>query len=794
MKKIPFLLSLVGGFFIILISIYGFSLLRQRRDLPHGIKELIQKEDAKLVQVDDIGIERKMDMEFILSQKTIGEQSTFLIEIDGKIEKKEAKFVYYYSQSFFPLIYLIIGIFCFIIAIVVFLLRAEDIRARIYYWASFSFASAVTISGGFYCLREEWLSYIPGVLYYLCYPLAAALLLHFSLSFSKRRLKISKLIIYSPALIFIGILETTFLHSGLNSSIETHRIYESAFYVFRGYLVLFVLLAMLYLIMSYRKTALEEEKAQIKWIFYGLFIGLVPFILLYQLPLVVGTNPLVSQEFSNAFFIFIPVAFAFSIVRFKLMNIEFVINRSIVYSILTVFTVSIYLFSVYLLGNIFSKFFSARETTVSLIGALAAAAAFNPARKKIQAFVDKAFFRMSYDYRKSILSFNERAHKMASSDHLTDFFLLKLKKTLPMEHIGVFIYLLVSGKKKLLIAKNGKEELASLTSLSLDSEKILAKKKAVRTEEDIDFSKESLLEEKNLELVIPLSFRTTAMTGYVSLGKKKSGEKFSRDDLELLLTISRELALNLERIRLQEEVFEERAEREKLDELNRLKTEFVSSVSHELRTPMSSIRGLAEVLQAGKIKDKAKQDELISLVADESGRLSRFLHNILDFGKIEQQAKTYNFQNAEIQSVVREVTKIFQYRLESDGFVLKTILPENPLFLEIDKDAVKQALTNLIDNAIKYSSDKKDIMIQVAEKEKQVEIQVKDKGLGIPTEEREKIFEGFYRHSEASRHSPKGVGLGLKIVKHIMEAHKGEVKVESQPSKGSAFSLIFPKP
>jgi len=794
MKKIPFFLSLVGGFFIILISIYGFSLLRQRRGLPLEIKDLIEKADAKLIQVDDMRIERKMDMEFILSQKTIGEQSTFLIEIDGKIEKKKAKFGYYYFQSIFPLIYLFIGVFCFIIAIVVFLLRAEDKRARIYYWASFAFASAVIISGGFYCLRRDWLSYVPGILYYFCYPLAPALLLHFSLSFSKIKLKISKLIIYSPALIFIGVLETAFLYSGLNSSIEAHSVYEIAFFVFRGYLVLFVLWAILNLIISHRKASLEEEKAQIKWIFYGLFVGLVPFVLLYQLPLAIGINPLLSEEFSNAFFIFIPVAFAFSIIKFKLMDIELVINRSIVYSILTVFTVSIYLFSVYLLGNIFSKFFSARETTVSLIGALVAAAVFNPARKKIQAFVDKSFFRMSYDYRKSILSFNERAHKMASSDHLADFFLLKIKKTLPLEHIGVFVNLLASGKQKLLIAKNGKENLASLTSLSLDSEKILAKKKAVRTEEDMDFSRESLLEEKKLELIIPLSFRTAALTGCVSLGKKRSGERFTRDDLELLLTMARELAINLERIRLQEEVFEERAVREKLDELNRLKTEFVSSVSHELRTPMSSIRGLAEVLQAGKIKDKAKQDELISLVADESSRLSRFLQNILDFGKIEQQAKTYNFQKAEIQSVVKETLKLFLYRSESDEFVLKTNLPENPLFLEIDRDAVKQALTNLIDNAIKYSSDKKDIVIQVLEKEKQVEIQVKDQGLGIPLEEKEKIFEGFYRHAEASRHNPRGVGLGLKIVRHIMEAHKGEIKVESQPNKGSTFSLIFLKP
>ena len=789
MKKIHFFLSLFGGFIIILISIYGFFLLRQRPGLPPEIKE----EEEYLIQIDNTEVEQLNDLEFIFTQKTIGEWSIFYLKVDDKIVKKEARIVPHYAQAPFPLIYLLIGFFCFIIGIVVFLLRAEDTRARIFYWVSFAFASPLIINGGFYCLRKDWFSYFPGVLHYFLYPLAPALLLHFSLFFSKSRVWMSKFLIYFPALIFVGVLELLFLSSSLKSSIEIHRIYQSTYYVFRAYLVLFVLLTILNLIFSYKKTELEEEQAQIKWIFYGLFVGLGPFILLYQLPQVMNINALISEEISMVFFIFIPLAFAFSIVKFKLMNIELVINRSIVYSILTVFTVSIYLFSVSLLQNIFAKFFSARGAAISVIGALAAAIAFHPARKKIQEFVDKTFFRMSYDYRKSILSFNERAHKMAGSDHLIDFFLLKMKKTLPLEHIGVFIYLLDSGKRRLLIAKDGEKDLESLTSISLDSEKILARKRAVRTQENMDFSQESLLEKKNVEMVIPLSFKSSDLAGFLSLRKKKSGERFNRDDLELLLTMAGELALNLERIRLLEEVFEERAEREKLDELNRLKTEFVSSVSHELRTPMSSIQGLAEVLQAGKIKDKKKQDELISLVASESSRLSRFLHNILDFGKIEQQAKTYNFQKKEIQSVVKKTAKLFQYRLESDGFLLRTNLPENPLILKIDQDAVRQALTNLIDNAIKYSSEKKEIMIQIIEREKNVEIQVKDKGIGIPPQEKEKIFEGFYRHAQASRHNPKGVGLGLKIVKHIMEAHKGEIQVESQQNKGSTFILIFPK-
>jgi signal transduction histidine kinase len=293
-------------------------------------------------------------------------------------------------------------------------------------------------------------------------------------------------------------------------------------------------------------------------------------------------------------------------------------------------------------------------------------------------------------------------------------------------------------------------------------------------------------------MCIPFSFKSSDLTGFLSLGKKKSGEKFSRDDIDLLLAMSRDLALNLERIRLLEEVIYERVEKEKLSDLIQLKTEFISSVSHELRTPMSSIRGLAEILQDGKIKEKAKQEELIRLVATESNRLSRFLHNILDFGKIEKNVKTYNFQKVELQSVIKETVQLFQYRSDSDEFVLHTKMPGKPLFLKIDRDAVMQALTNLLDNAIKYSSGEKEIVVELVQKVKLIEIKVRDKGIGIPAGEQKKIFEGFYRYAEANRHSTKGVGLGLKIVKHIMSAHGGEIHVESQPGEGSTFSLIFP--
>ncbi|MGD2245037.1 MAG: ATP-binding protein [Candidatus Aminicenantes bacterium] len=794
MKRIHFFLSLLAGFVIILVSIYGFFLLRQRPGLPPVMfKSLVKKIEAgELVRIQGVEIQKlKMDLEFLVSQKAIGDSVTIILEDEGISEKQEVKLVSFYDRSL-PLYYLLIGFFCFLTGIVVFLLRSDDRRAWTYYWASFAFGSAIIISGGFYCLQKSWLSFLPGVLYYLLYPLAPAILLHFSLYFSKREIKSWKFVIYIPSLIFVVVLEWLFLSTGLNLSIEIHRIYQVVFDVHRFYLVVYVFLSVASLIISYRKAGLEEEKAQIKWIFYGLFIGLGPFILFYQLPQVLGRNEWLSEEFSTLFFIFVPLAFAFSIVKFKLMDVELVINRSLVYFTLTVFTVGLYLLSVNLIQNVVSRFFTAPMTAISVIAALLAAVAFHPARKKIQNFVDRAFFRISYDYRKVILSFNEKAYEEVNRGRLIDLFLQKVKDVLPLESIGIFIFALDSGKQKLLIAKNGEKNLVSLASLSLEMNKVFARKNAVRTEENMDFSREGRLEENKIDMCIPLSFKSSDLTGFLSLGKKKSGEKFSRDDIELLLAMSRDLALNLERIRLLEEVIYERVEKEKLSDLIQMKTEFISSVSHELRTPMSSIRGLAEILQRGKIKEKAKQEELIRLVATESSRLSRFLHNILDFGKIEKNVKSYNFQVAELQSVIKETVQLFQYRSDSDEFVLHTKLPGKPLFLKMDRDAVTQALTNLLDNAIKYSSDEKEIVVELVPKEKQVEIRIKDRGIGIPAEEQKKIFEGFYRHAEANRHSTTGVGLGLKIVKHIMEGHGGKVRVESHPGEGSTFSLIFP--
>jgi len=786
-RRAPFYLSLFLGILIVLASVHGFQLLRGRPGLPAGIK------GTDIIGIDDVEIGGPSDLELVLARKTIGEWTTILVRRGPDIETLRAQIIPFYSKVPFPTIYLIIGLLSLLLGFLVFLFRWEDRKARILYWLGLVFSLCVIVNGGTYCLRSGWTTYVPMVLFYLFYPLAPALLVHFSFTFLKKRRTPALALVYGTSLLF-GCAFTVLIFLSLNrTSTAIFRGYATLFNVFRGYLVGLLLLAIFTFIQAFRRASLQESRAQIKWIFLGLVLGLAPFIFLYQVPRVLGFRPPLTEDSAAVFFIFTPLGLALAIFRFRFLNVEIVINRSLVYSLLTVLTASIYMFSVTVFRDLPVKLFAASETAVSLGSALLAAIAFQPARRRIQALVDRSFFRKSYDYKRAILGFNDAARAVLSQSELVDFLAAHIQTVLPAERLSIIISAVFPGGHRLLYPEQGEaDDCVSLLSL-LPSGRVCARRESVSTEEGIDFSQDGALRTRGREMALPLPFKTTSLMGCLLLGKKRSGQRFTTEDIELLRTLAMDLSLNLERLRLQEEVICERAAKEKLDELNRLKTEFVSMVSHELRTPLTSIQGLSEILEAGKVADDGTREEIHHALASESARLSRLLRNILDFGKIEQETKAYDLRPADIGLILRDLVKVFRPQLEEGGFAVDLNLPPQPVLADVDRDAIEQLMVNLIDNAMKYSTRKKLIGIDLLEAPDQVEIRVRDQGIGIPPEERERIFGNFYRGSGAARVNPKGVGLGLKIVKHIVEAHRGEILVDSRPTAGSTFRVIFPR-
>ncbi len=227
--------------------------------------------------------------------------------------------------------------------------------------------------------------------------------------------------------------------------------------------------------------------------------------------------------------------------------------------------------------------------------------------------------------------------------------------------------------------------------------------------------------------------------------------------------------------------------------LSQMKADFVSNVSHELRTPLASIRVFGEFLRLGRVKEPEKIREYGEYIETESRRLTQLINNILDFSKIESGHKTYQFEEADVEDVVLETLRAFKVRLDQCGFNIVFESPGRPLpSAVIDADAIAQAFTNLLDNAVKYSGSSSEIAVRLEEKDGYIIISVTDHGIGIPREEREKIFDKFYRVSTGLVHDVKGSGLGLAIVKHIVEAHRGKMIVEGKQNAGSTFTIHLP--
>ncbi len=227
--------------------------------------------------------------------------------------------------------------------------------------------------------------------------------------------------------------------------------------------------------------------------------------------------------------------------------------------------------------------------------------------------------------------------------------------------------------------------------------------------------------------------------------------------------------------------------------LSQMKSDFVSNVSHELRTPLASIRVFGELLRLGKAETPEKVRVYGEYIETESRRLTQLINNILDLARIESGRKSYELVPADLEEVVRETLRTFRPSLEQAGFRLGWQPSATPLpAIALDSSAIGQSLANLLDNAVKYSGDARDIDVSLEREGDLAVVTVADHGVGIPKDEQAKIFDRFHRVSTGLVHDVKGSGLGLAIVRHIVEAHGGRIEVESRPGEGSRFRILLP--
>ncbi len=222
-----------------------------------------------------------------------------------------------------------------------------------------------------------------------------------------------------------------------------------------------------------------------------------------------------------------------------------------------------------------------------------------------------------------------------------------------------------------------------------------------------------------------------------------------------------------------------------------MRSRFVASVSHELKTPLTAVRLFAEMLQRDRLPPEKRASYQKTILA-ESERLSRLLDNVLDFSKIERGEKHYVFETVRLQEPLRRASSSLEHQLARDGYSLELAIDDAVPAVVADADAIGQAVVNLISNAVKYSNNHQPIDLSLELQGADAVISVRDRGIGIDEADRHRIFNEFFRASAVERSHVPGTGLGLTIVAHIAEAHGARVEVDSEPGRGSTFSLRLP--
>jgi signal transduction histidine kinase len=226
--------------------------------------------------------------------------------------------------------------------------------------------------------------------------------------------------------------------------------------------------------------------------------------------------------------------------------------------------------------------------------------------------------------------------------------------------------------------------------------------------------------------------------------------------------------------------------------LSKMKSYFISTVSHEFKSPLTSIRQMAEMLVHDRVPSPEKQRKYYTSILKQSERLSHLINNILDFSKMEEGKRLFLLEKADITPVVRDIVEIFRQHTADQGFLIDLVIPEPLPDVVFDREAMEQVIHNLLDNACKYSGDSRKIEVHLLSQGNKIIISVRDYGIGIQKEDLDKIYSRFYRAGEELTQAVKGSGIGLTIVKQIVEAHNGEITVVSSPGKGSTFTVRLP--
>jgi signal transduction histidine kinase len=519
-------------------------------------------------------------------------------------------------------------------------------------------------------------------------------------------------------------------------------------------------------VFNYFRAVSLRTRQQMKIVLISCLVAVVPFLILSILPEAIGGQTILPPGFGLLFIVFIPLGMGYAVVTQKLMDIDVIIRRSVIYSLVTVVMAAILSVAIFFTIAFHESLGVAGGVVIALALGVIASVLFGPIKRGIEILIDKFFYKDRYDYRQIIQSLS------------TSLNLLKDFTDISRLIVGTAVHTLnLAGGCLFFKAQSGSYQLSAAQGTLADTNKqkqllTLLSQRSRETE----FPNPASPVYSDLAFLIPLTVGDKRV-GILFLSQKISRQDFSSDDVYLLQGLSSVAATSLHSAMLLRDVS--------------VRDTFISVASHELRTPLTSILGYADLL-LHRDPPTATRKRWLKNILDNSERVSAMVDDLLNVSRIQSGRISIKPERVRLSDVLEETLSLAKESTDKHKFIvdIESNLPD----VFADRDKLSHVVGNILSNAVKYSPNGGRITLSAHnEKERRrIVVSVADEGIGIGPADRDLLFTTFHRIQRPETRGIRGSGMGLYIAKEWMEAMGGEIWLDSKLNKGSIFFVAIP--
>ncbi len=688
------------------------------------------------------------------------------------------------------------GLFFWSVTTFIFAPRLDRPGAKSFFWIALLYGLSVMIGGIYFPGHRSWVSYAMGYLQVTILAVLPLLFVHLSLTFPYRSGFLDRARWMMPLLAVAAVAVAAwqivaFQRYFMNPGPATGALLDAPQIAADGVLVAETVAGVA--ILSTRGFRSDDMliRRQIYWILLGFTVGSAPYVFLRTLPSIFGVAVPIPSYIDRIFELAIPTSFVFVVVRHRFLDIDIILRRGLMYTVLAGVGILLYLLlGIAIGGYLEDRVFGGAGILLVMVG-LAAGLAFRPLRRWIGFRVDRTFFKLTHDYDRARQEMRSALAAFGGQEELARAVARRIAHTM---HVSLVSVVLREGQEQHVagglpsaVAIEAFRECESREGCGTSTFAASGTTSAPDREND-DFPE--VLLKSGIVVVTPVRHERGLM-GLIMLGRRTTQRRYIDRDLEFLDACADVVSGALARIELVQAVSAESFERRRLDELNRHKTEYLSHVSHDLRTPLSSIVWASQNLADGVVGElNAEQLSYIQSIRISSGHLSQLVANLVAVSQIDHLRGTPDLEAVGLPETLNEITTMMKPLALQDAVTFAIRTDQDPLVAAGYPPYLREVITNLLDNAVRFSPPESDVEIEVqGDGDRHVVLTVRDHGPGIEEALLGTIFD---RHTQGKRSpyaSRRGFGLGLHIVKSYAEQMGGTVEARNHPDGGALFTL-----